>query len=94
MDTILTEGVLKTDSPTGLEEIMYYTESMLADIKPERILRYLEQCCEPYTADYYVAKPAFYLRKNRLYLTYVLGDQAIVYIELDDIEEYLKVEKW
>lgn len=97
VDTILTEGVLKLDSPpemSGTEEVMYYTENMLSNIDPENVLRKLKQCCEPYTAEYYVAKPAFYLREHRLYLTYVLGEQSIAYVELDDIEEYLKVEKW
>lgn len=95
VNAIMQEGIAKLDIPGGISgEETYYTAEMLEWVKKESVLANLKECSVPYNEDNYSGKPTFYLRENRLYLKYVFSDQSEIYVELDDIEEYLIVEKW
>lgn len=70
----------------------------------EIILDNLKKCSKPYNEKNYFRKPAFYLSNGRLYFYNVIFNKEVdyvgrldefnTYVELDDIEDKLKVDKW
>lgn len=69
------------------------------------LLQELQDCSEAYEDDFYWHRPYFYIQDGKLWLRniYIVdpNDEKMhpyfldwVYIELDEIEDYLKVEKW
>lgn len=94
-ELILTEGVVKVDVMGEGPLMNYiYPQEVLDKHDKKSVLKALQLCSEPYTAEYFCYKPTFYLRYNRLYLLSVFSDQSEFYIELDKIEHKLKVPKW
>lgn len=94
VDVIMREGIVKLDVPSPMSETTYYTSEMLNGIDEKEVLSNLKMCSIPYDADNYFTKPAFYLRENRPYLSNIFNIGSCIYVELDDIEEFLLVEKW
>lgn len=92
---ILTEGIVKKDTigESSNQSYIYFQEEL--DLySVEEILKKLQICSIPYSADNYIYKPTFYLRYNRLYFKFLFTEQSEFYLELDDIEHKLKVSKW
>jgi len=97
---IMTKGYAKVDRLS----FEAYEDSDWSDYEfPQKILNgydkddvyaNLQLCSEPFDEENWTFKPTFYLRSNRLYLLNIFNEYTELYIELEDIEEYLKVEKW
>jgi len=93
---LLKEGnIIKTDTPKALnEEFGAYSDFSLFSLEE---IRELVDLCSVYSdADNCSTKPSFFLAPGRLYFggfNEVIKRNS-VYINLDDIEQFLKVEKW
>ncbi len=86
VDLLFTEGVINPANDPCPTDVSSFDK--------EYILERLQECCEPYDGSNYYRKPTFYLENHRLYFRSVFSDIDIFYVELDDIEDELKIEKW
>lgn len=86
VDLLRTDGVIHPAN--------YPCPEDASSLDKEHLLEDLQECCEPYDSNNYYRKSTFYLRNNRLYFTAIFSDIDIFYVELDDIEDKLKIEKW
>mgnify|MGYP004498998341 CR=1 FL=1 len=86
VDLLFTEGVINPANDP--------CPTYVSSFDKEYMLERLQECCEPYDGSNYYRKPTFYLKNHRLYFRYVFSDIDIFYVELDDIEDKLKIEKW
>ena len=98
---IKTSGIAKVDVYDDLTQPVdgdVYRQSYLDSISSDEIYNRLAMCSESYSISSN-NKPSFYLEKGRLYFVNLFEwseyDNPIAfYIELDDLDEFLKVEKW
>ncbi|WP_349943912.1 hypothetical protein ABFV83_11280 [Lacrimispora sp. BS-2] len=90
---ILTEGISKVefDWNSGEYNVDY---PHLSDENYADVLEKLRMCSDPFNEDNWIYKPTFYLQNNRLYLLNIFNDESKCYIELDKIQDKLKVDKW
>jgi len=75
-----------------------YRQNYLDSISEESLYNRLLMCSEPYNVSMN-NKPSFYLEEGKLYFVNLFEwslyeNDIVFYVELDDIEEYLKVKKW
>ena len=85
VDLLFTEGIIHPANYPCPTDVSSYDKG--------EILERLQICSETYD-DYHYRKPTFYLGNQRLYFTAIFSDIDIFYVELDDIEDKLKIEKW
>ena len=74
-----------------------YSQSFLNKYDPEYVLERLAMCSEPYDQSNYPYKPTFYLKSGRLYLINIFPQPFVnteFYIDLEDISDQLKIDKW
>lgn len=90
---ILTDGVVKLHYNWITEEFDANYPSLDKEDEND-ILEKLIMCSEPFGEDNWLFKPTFYLKKNRLYLLNIFNEESECYIELNKIEDKLKVDKW
>ena len=85
VDLLFTEGIIHPANYPCPTDVSSYDKGYM--------LKRLQICSKTYDYIHY-RKPTFYLRNNRLYFTAIFSDIDIFYVELDDIEDKLKIEKW
>ena len=93
---LLQEGnLIQADVPATIWNEFYYNADF-SKYPPEEIRNIIDLCSVPTDNENCYTKPSFLLAPGKL--CFVGADQDIrshvVYIELSDIEEFLKVEKW
>ena len=71
-----------------------YPQKHLAEKDPDKVYEQLKLCLEPFNENNWLFKPTFYLKSNRIYLVNVFNEESEFYINLDDIKQKLKVNKW
>lgn len=101
INLIKTSGFLKSTRNMleggGIENYTY-TQEFLDKIDKTTIKENLDKCSEAYSEENFFDKGTFYLKHNRIYFLNIFGGVPVdfleSYIELNDIEQYLKVDKW
>ena len=88
-ELLLTEGVAKTDSYAYAIDRDY-----LEIMDVETVMQNLKMCSIPYDESNYKYKPAFYLYHDRIYFVNVFESKRIFYVEIDNLEQKIKTEKW
>lgn len=96
VDSLLSDEILirNWDYPEKIKVDKRWKQDDYYDYCKNELMNKLMQCSQPYDNDNYEEKPTFYLGNNRLYLRNIYDDNCVFYVELDDIEDKLKVEKW
>ena len=90
-------GIAKTDENLSLlEEFGFLTD--FSSLPLEEIREIVDSCSIPITNDNWLRKHIFFLAPGRLYFCYsdnsMVPRKGYLYVNVDDIEEFLKVEKW
>jgi hypothetical protein len=94
---ILIPGIAKLESIFDSDEydISYFEEGNHSPEILEKIKKDLKDCSEPFGEDERLFKPTFYLSGDRIYFINIFDTlKGGVYVELDNLEEKLKVDKW
>ena len=92
---ILTSGYVHLQDPYA-DKYEVFPQEVLDKMDKGEMLQNLLTCSEPYTAENYQSKSAFYLTRGRLYLVDVRpsSENSKFYINVEDLAPYLKVEPW